>query len=901
MPKKTIYWLCGVVVLLALGFYGFTKWTGAREKVDLWTLVPDDAVFIVETNNAPRFVDHLKETDLWGTVERIPFVLRLEDQLALVDSLSGGRTQLKNFLKNKNMLVSMHVMGRTDQDVIYYVPVNTVAEHRYIRTLVESVDKSEEYRQETRDYQGFQITDILHKDNQGNFSYFSYHNNLVISPSPVLVEEVVRRINRGQLESPAKDYKHTNYLSQPDVYANVFVNYQHVPDLLGTFLKEDLQDDANLLSSLCRNSMLELKLENNRLFLNGFSNPETVEGSLFSRMKGHSPRPFKLREVLPTRAAILLHLGLNQMGTLRAEAGKPNQTFLDTLANSFAGELGLCYLEAYDTRSSPEKILFAQASNPAYTQSLLNRLQPGQTAGTQEKHGPHTIRLLTTKELPSQLFGELFKGFEQTYYTTLQGYILFTDDVQTMRSLLTDVQVGKVWSKSEALEPLLEETQQEDNVGLYINTANAWNLLLRAMTNSSQAQLLRNSSVIKKFNHFSFQFSAAEQQYYTSLILRHQQESQVKEVMAEKGIRREEAFALPSRLISGPFLTQHPVDQSPELVVQDSALVLRGLAAEDGKQNWADTLDARVMGPVHQLPYGPDKRLKYFFATPNRIFGIDKNGQDLENFPFTLGDSLRLQRLTVFDFDKNGNYKLAVDDPLGNIFMVDMQGNLQPGFSPMRLDSRLAAPPQHFKVNGRNVLLVVLEKGFIYAFSEKGEAYPGFPIDVQATLKSGVFAKLGISFRRSSFTTVTQNGEVVTFDLTGEITKREQLLRPDRRSTFELVPEAAGKSFIIARTDPGRVALFNQDLRLLLDRRFVTSSAKQVQYFHFGADRKLYVITETGPRKAYLFDVQAKPLGEEPINTAYPVTARYNEVQNQYTIFSSFGKTLLKITAQGRN
>jgi hypothetical protein len=900
MPKKTIYWLFGAVVLLALGFYAFSKWTEAREKVSLWTLVPDDAVFVVETNNAPRFIDHLQQSDLWATISEMPYVLRLDDQITLLDSLSSGRVQLRRFLTNKNVLVSLHVQGRTDQELIYYVPVNTVAEHRYIRTLVEQVVKTGEYRMESRNYQGYQITDIVSKTNKDNLSYFSFHNNLVISPSTVLVEEVIRKINRGQLESPAKDYKSTNYLSQPDVYANVFINFQQLPDLLGVFLKKDMQDDVNLLSSLCRNSMLELKLDNNRLFLNGFSNPETVEGSLYSRLQGHAPKPFKLREVLPTRAAVVLHLGLNQMGVLRSAKTEPS--FVDTLSNSFNGELGLCYLEAYDTKSSPEKILFAQASNPAHTQALLNRLQPGRTAGTEEKHGKNTIRLLTTRELPQQLFGELFKGFEQTYYTTLGEYILFTDDVQTMRALLTDVEAGKVWSKSEALQPLLTESQQEDNLGLFINTANAWNLLLRAMSPQQQASLLRHSAIIKKFNYLSVQFSAAEKQYYTSILLRHQVESSIKAAIAREGIWQVETFDLGKNLITQPFLTQYPIDNSDELVVQDSALVLYGVGAtKQVKRNWTDTLFSRVMGPVLQLPYGSDKRLKYFFATANRIYCIDKNGQDVDNFPFTLGDSLRLQRLTVFDYDKNGNYKLAADDNLGHVFILDMQGNLQPGWGPMRLDGRLAAPPQHVKVNGRNVLLVVQENGLVNAFSPQGEPYPGFPINLNASVRSGLFPKVGISFRRSSFTTVTQAGEVITFDLTGEIIERRQLLRPDRRSTFKMIQEEGGKSFIIARSDPGRVALFEQDGKLLLDRRFVTSSTKEVQYFHFGGDRKLYVVRETGPRKAYLFDVQTQPLGQEAITTGYPVSVQYNEVKNQYTVFSTDKGVLQKTVVQGRD
>jgi hypothetical protein len=593
-------------------------------------------------------------------------------------------------------------------------------------------------------------------------------------------------------------------------------------------------------------------------------------------------------------------MGLNKMNSLRGNPGKPDGSFLDSLSGSFAGELGLCYLEAYDTKTSPEKVLFAQSANPLLTQEMLNRLQPGQTVGTVEKHGTHTIRLLTAKELPQQLFGEVFKGFEQTYYTTLKNYILFTDDVATMRSLLTEVQEGKVWSKSEALEPFLNQSQQKDNLGLFVNTSHAWNLLLRSMSPQKQGSLLSNSTIVKKFNYFGVQFSAQQKQYYTSFLLRHQEESRVKAVLANQGIRQEETFDFRSRLISAPFLTQFEVDNSNEVVVQDSALVLYGIGTERGRRNWSDTLSGRVTGPVLQFPYGADKRPRYFFATTNSLHCIDKNGVEEENFPFTLGDSIRLQRLTLFDYDKTGDYRLAADDNLGNLFILDMQGNLQPGFNPMRLDGRLAAPPQHVKVNGRNVVLAVLENGYIHALGTQGEPYPGFPINLNTNLRSGLFSKVGISFRRSLFTTVTQDGQVITFDLTGEVVKREQLLRPDRRSTFKMVPEAGGKSFIIARTDPGRVALFGQDGKLLLDRRFVTASAKEVQYYHFGGDRKLYVIWETGPRKAYLFDMQAQPLGESAINSSYPPTVRYNEVQNQYTVFTTYNKLLQKTVVQGR-
>ncbi|MDX5348685.1 MAG: hypothetical protein LPK19_15730, partial [Hymenobacteraceae bacterium] len=64
MSKKLLLILFSLVGLAALGYYAYTRWAESREKVDLWTLVPDDAVFVVESNNHTAFVTHLKSTEI---------------------------------------------------------------------------------------------------------------------------------------------------------------------------------------------------------------------------------------------------------------------------------------------------------------------------------------------------------------------------------------------------------------------------------------------------------------------------------------------------------------------------------------------------------------------------------------------------------------------------------------------------------------------------------------------------------------------------------------------------------------------------------------------------------------------------------------------------------------------
>jgi hypothetical protein len=898
MQKRFIFLLVGLATVLTLGLYLYNKWTEARERIDLWTLVPEDAVFVVETRDHQALVEHLKETELWDQLINLTYIQKFQESFQLIDSLAPGQDRLGRFLDTKTVLTSVHVIGKTDFDFVYYVPVSTVGEHRFVRTFIERLTKNPLFRQELREYQDFQITDLKHVQSGGQLSFFSFHNNLILSATPFLLEEVIRRINRNALESPARDHKHINYLVEDDVYAQVFINYQNLPPFLGLLFQDQLQRDFTWFSSLCRSSMLEFKLETEKVFFNGFSNPETVPGAFHARLDGQSPQPLTLRDVVPGRTALLLHFGLDHPVTLRSpirlvggqSPGSLAPTTVDSLARTFRKEIAICYLESYSTNVAPEKVVFAYTDTPDLTASLLERLIQQASAVPEhpvhhERQGNYSIHLISAPELPAALFGEPFSGFEHSYFSLVGKYVLFSEDLGTLRSVLADIEADEVWGKSLGQKGFLEETQHEANFSVFINTLNAWNILTRYVNDDRKAALLRHASLIRKFNQISLQFSRVEDQYYTSLLLRHQDRETVSGT-AQELFQVESTVSFPQRLISPPHYLRYPGERTAEVLVQDSVYQLHAVTAT-GKPAWTDSVGAPLAGMIHQADLTGDGRLDYVFASNNRIHCLDRNGRPVENFPFNLHDTLRVQRLAVFDYDQNRNYRLLVDDNLGNLYMFDARGNLINGWQPRRMEYRLAATPQHFKINGRDVILVLLENGFVYALNRQGDAYPGFPFNLRSTLHSGAFARPGATFRKSQFTVVTELGEVVVFNLEGEVQKRDQLLRPNRNTFFELVPEAGGKSFVIARQDQGRVTLFDQDRSQVLEYRFVTSAPKLVQYHHFGGDRKLYTLTERGPQKTYIFNSKGQLVGNLAIDNFLPVTILYNDTNNRYSLFKA--------------
>ncbi|MHA6249117.1 hypothetical protein ACXYMU_14345 [Pontibacter sp. CAU 1760] len=902
MPKRIVFYFIGFVLLASLAFYGFNRWRDSREQVDLWALVPESAVFVLETNNHANLVQHLRETELWSSLTVLPFAQRFEESLAAIDSVAPGTERLSRFLDKKRILTSLHVVGKAEVSYVYYVPVTSVGEHRFFRTLTENISKSEEFEEEVREYQGMVLTDITNTRLGTRYTYITYHNNVILSPSAMLVEEIVRRLNHGVTGTIAGEFRSTDYLDEPDVYANVFVNYRALPEFLNLFLKQEVMPEVRYLASLSQSAMLELKLHEDKIFLNGFSAPETLRNSLHKIMEPQKPQVLGVKAYLPSRTALLLHFGLQEIERMlgpRQENGSVYGVTVDSLAKSLSEEAAIAYLESSSINASPEKVVYMHMANPARSMRLLQSLSDQlATARKQrpvkEQYGNYAIELLNVPELPKQLLGRLFEGFEQCYVVQVDDYLLFSERVTTLRTLLSDLAEENIWAKSIMQKAFLEQTLQEANLSVYLNTVNSWYILNRYVNDDARDNLLQNASLIKRFSQVSLQFAKVEEQYYTSLVIRRPDRNNSESV--QDVFVSEKAITFKSRLKSRPFLIQNGTDRSRELLVQDSADVLLNIMAS-AELGWVDTVGASVRGDIHQIEAaGDSKKLQYLFATSNRIHALNEQGQELENFPFNLGDSLDIQHLAVFNYENDGNYRLLVDDIMGNLYMYDMRGAAVQGWQPRRMDYRLATAPRHLRVGGRDVILVVLENGYIYALNRQGDTYPGFPVNLNSPVTGSLAVNLGPDLRRTTLTTVTRYGSVATLNLQGKLLSREQLERPSKRALFDLVPESSnGRSSVIVRQEQGKVTLFDQDLNELFQKRYVTSAPKIVQYFDFGGGNRIYAITETGPQKTYLYDSEGNLVGNRILESSGPITVTYNESSDIYSLSKVFRNELKQI------
>ncbi|GAB2968404.1 hypothetical protein GCM10027048_44080 [Hymenobacter coalescens] len=904
MSNRLLVLLSGLLLLSALASYVYYRRVVARTPVDPWALVPDDAALVVATRDHPTLVRRLKETQLWDNLATLRYFQQVEEQVALADSLGTTRNSVLSFLGRKTVLTSVHVTGPRSFDVLFQVPVSSVRQHRQIRTLAEALGRDARYEVSTRDYRGEQLITITQRRTRTGLTYFNYRNTLVMSANAALVEAVVRRTEHPGLPSIAAEFGNTDYLKLQDVDAALLINYRQLPPFLGVFFRPELRPDFEYLASLGDKSLLGMKLTGNRVLFNGFTNPERAAGSLHQRLRGQRAGRLRMGEALSTRTAVLVHLNAAPaaLRTPLAAADTAARVLVDSLAATLDTEAALCYLSAPSPRAVPGRLALVRTRNATQAARWLGQLRRATgTSPSFERFGSYQLYQSGLSGLAQRLLGPLFAPVAAgTAGATAQvgDYLVLAEDASALRTYLTDMAAGQSWSRSPAQMALLEEATPVAQLSVVLDTRNSWNVLLRALVEERRAGLLRNEALLQRFPQVALQYALADSgQYYTQLVLRHPPIGPAVAGGQTAGGAGSSLNFQAGLAAVGPQVLPAAAGRLAPVLVQDRRHAVHYITV-DNTVGWSDSLGGPLLMPPALLDNAFGSRPGILMLTPGRVHLLSERGRPARNFPLNLPDTVQAASLSSAPPADGQPARLLVADRYANVFLFDALGGAPPAWQPKRLDFALAAPPQLLRVGGRDVVLCLLENGYIYAYDALGGTLPGFPISLGARLHAAAFVEPGPTLRRTRLTVINQHAELVSFTLGGDVVQRRRLTTWSRGSTFRLVTDQAGRGYVVVRDDgAGRLTVFDAAGRTLVERRFLTSAEKPAQLFDFGNGRRVLVLTETGPGKAYLYDSRYRLVGGQPFDSNAPtVGLTFDATADSYQLYRVVGTELRRLT-----
>lgn len=896
-------------------------WT-EKEQYNVWELVPDDAILVFESPNILETWDKIEHNPNLQKLSEIPYFSTIQNRFKNLLAFDNDSVFLKKYLEDKTLVSSLHLTGREDWDYLFYIPVESKKEV-FFRKMIEKIITKEGLEQETRIYKAQTFYELIEPNTQKIvFQYIFYKHYFIGSYSPFLVEDVLRKIVSG--EGSAFFEQNTQLLElvkidQDD--ANIYVNFKKINGFLKVFVDDTHAQDLEGLSDWASTMMLDFFLTKSQIKWHGYSlfeNQKKGNDFLQSFIDVPASKLTDLQEIIPLQTAILYrqsfangsdfydaqkqywqkseHNLLHFQDTLADKYGFESQEFFSLIQ----GELALAILET-SPQVSAEKLLFFKLNDAQKMQDLLFDLSQNVRTNPEQKieeiYQNWTINRLNSKELPSKLLGNAFSGFPQSFFTIIKSrkndYLVISPNAATLRYLYQVIEEEEVWAKSVRTQRFLEKSNKKTHIGIFIDLPRVWN----NFENHASAKM-KKSFQEYKYNWFGFEFLSIgfhSRKDKVETFLNLTQQSKFNQLAnSELGFEIIKNTGFNNQLRTKPFVVKNHINRSREILVQDAANKVH-LIGKSGKILWSRGIGSPIVGEVQQIDLYKNGKLQYLFATPRKIYLLDRKGRIVKNYPIVLPLNVEVEHLSVLDYDKSKKYRILLSDKQGNLYMYDKKGKILNGWSPRkrRFASKLATPALHIRTGGKDCILAVQANGMVNLIKRNSQMYKGFPIKLGGTVSSPLALTYGSNRKKTQLTTITDKGELLTFNLEGKFIKRQQFYRAVETSSFKLcLNQVNKKDWIIARQDIRNVSILNAKGEILFEKTFPSLTKKEVQYYNFGANVKVIAISDPTEQRTYLYTAKGELIQHRPIKSASKIALLYFESKKTFQLYRNYDKEL---------
>ncbi len=424
-------------------------------------------------------------------------------------------------------------------------------------------------------------------------------------------------------------------------------------------------------------------------------------------------------------------------------------------------------------------------------------------------------------------FGPLLSPVKPTKFITLDDYLVFSDSKEMLELVISNHlnknTLETLYAYQNIQKSLSDEASFQTNFDAQ-SLANTLNELFRTTLKKEDLSPYKRSAIqLVKDDHI----------VHVNGILQKSKSKQSKTQITE-----EFSLMLPNDILMDPvFVTNHR-SKEKEILTQDVANNLY-LISNKGVVLWKRKLNGAVLGKVQQVDLYRNGRLQLAFATPNTMYVVERNGENVDGFPLKTKDEIT-QPLAIFDYDKQRNYRFLITQNT-TLSMYDSKGESVEGFK-YEASKPIGTAPKHFRIRGKDYI-VFSAGNELKLLDRRG--------NIRIKVKERInFSGESIYFYKSLFTTTNTKGDLVQMNTKGNVSR--QTLGLDQKHDI-----TSSSKTLVTRSD-NQLSIKSNTLNL----EYGNYSAPQLFYLR---DKIYITITDLQAQKVWLFDSQAKPFTNMPV------------------------------------
>lgn len=892
--RKTIAIIGVVVILGGLGTFIFLQKQQAPDY-NIAKLVSGECAFFIDIKDPVEFLDKINDQNkIWHELASLKGVQAFNSRLQVIDSLITQDPSLKKAVRNKRFIITAEKQGKARIGFTFLMNPGNLRDQKKLQDHLEQWGQSSGFQMKTRNYNRVKLYTI-EKKNESVLSFATIRGVVIASKSSILVEQAIRQ---ASVEKPITTRSHFQKIRETagkNVVANLFVNFKHLPELLALPLDSSFGNYVKQLNHFASWSALDMNIKPDAFLLNGFSIEDPDKTEMLDLFTQQDPVDLEIEGVLPANTTTYISLGIsnkeryrNQLMELYRHHGSlkqyqqwrsriqsdyefdPQQTFYDLLDE----ETGIAFLSANNEHPRKNAFIILKTKGKRQAQSILSQIsqkaskqagvQPHQTSLKIDQETHYPIYKLPVENLFANLFGSIFKGFENKHFTLLDNYVVFGSSPEMLKEFIYSNILNKTLNHSPNYQKFSEYLSDQSNFHLYTNMYRSPHLIAHYLRDDLKKGIDENLEHFRKFQALAYQFMGSGDMCYNNLFIKYipriqEEPKTVWETHLDTAVDFKPAL-----------VTNHNTGEN-EIFVQDLNNKVY-LINNVGRILWEKQLEQQIMSDIYQIDYYRNGKLQMIFNTRDKIHLLDRNGNYVERYPVRLPSSATAP-MAVFDYDNNRDYRIFIPCENKKIYDFTKDGDIIPGWQFDQTDTHVTNRVQHFRVKTKDYI-VFADDYRIYILNRRGQVRVRLE-EQFARSKNNVFVlEPETSENPPRLATTDKNGTVRYINFNGEVSAAEVGdFSSDHHFDYQDIDSDGLKDFIFL--DNNTLKVIDRSGKEIYTRQPEADISDPPIHFYFSyQDRRIGLVSDKA-NQIYLYNPDGELYEGFPLKGSTPFSIGY--------------------------
>lgn len=535
------------LIILILGgiFWAYIYFKPTKYR-SVFTLIPDDAIFMIETKNLSKGWKEISSSEIWKNLTENEYFSDINKSASVLDSLIRNNGTMSSLLENRQLFISSHMISGVDYDFIFYVDLEQISKLSFIldflnNSIVEQFDYSLSRFKIKED----EIIKLTHNTSGDEF-YASFIDNFaVITYSPVLIEEVVEHKADTAFIHSNKFLKVQNNLDSRK-YFHLYLNYGQLERFLNCYVEKTDDISASIMNYLYY-SAFDFSLSDKHLELVGYTSFHDSTSSFLNALYENPASEMSIYNVLSKNTALYVSMTFKDFtslqeslisqyrnfDTVRYNEYSKQQNFIekflkislkDDIFSWVGNEIAFVKMKPQVGFSNEDDVLAViQANDVEKAGERLNHVMKQVRKRSplkfdEVKYMNHDIYFLNIKGLFKVFFGKLFKKLDTPYFVIIEDFVFFSNSLEVLKEIIDDYLKKDVLSQDLNFIKFMKQFEKQGNMNIFVRMPKMYSLLYYYGNAEKKKAIKKNKALILSFSQLGFQLYAKDSLFYTTLI-----------------------------------------------------------------------------------------------------------------------------------------------------------------------------------------------------------------------------------------------------------------------------------------------------------------------------------------------------------------------------------------------